>query len=309
MSTNTTDFDIREQKRKEVFTRFNENFKLPSPSGTALEVVRLCNSDDSSLNDIADVIQTDPALAAEIIKYANSAFLSTGIQVASIQKATVKLGMKTVVNLALGFSLLAGNKQGSCENFDYALFWRTSLAEALAARELAKLSSGLDPDELFVCGLLAHMGTLALATIFPKEYSILLGGKSASPPARAEEMSSFGIDSGEFTLELFLHWGLPAKYSLAAGFHEDFGEIDLGTGTTSHAALVLNVAHTIAKMCQSKEAQPEILEKAVTTAAQNGLEIESFSDLFTGIVEAWHEHGKLLEIATNECYLYTEDDY
>lgn len=75
--------------------------------------MRLCHSETTSLADIAQVIQTDPALSAELLKYANAAFLSTGIQVASVQKATVKLGMETVVRLALGFSLLSHNKKGN----------------------------------------------------------------------------------------------------------------------------------------------------------------------------------------------------
>lgn len=58
----------RESNRKKVFTKLDEEFKLPSPSGTALEVLRLCNNETSSLHEIAEIIQTDPALSAEIIK-------------------------------------------------------------------------------------------------------------------------------------------------------------------------------------------------------------------------------------------------
>lgn len=299
----------RESNRKKVFEKLDEEFKLPSPSGTALEVVRLCNNETSSLHEIAEVIQTDPALSAEIIKYANSAFLSTGIQVASIQKATVKLGMKTVVNLSLGFSLLSSNKIGNCRNFDYPLFWRTSLAEALAARELARLEKAFDPDELFVCALLAHMGTLSLATIFPQDYAEMLGQKRATPVSFARERQDFGIDSAEFTLELFLKWGLPAHFALAAGFHEFLGEVDLGTGKTHRSAVIMNIAHTIAQMCQSKKAQPELLHDVFSTAERYGMEIPNFADIFATIVESWHSHGQLLEIATRECYRYKEEDY
>lgn len=78
--------------------------------------MRLCHSDTSSLNEIAQVIQLDPALSSEVLKFANSSFFDTGIQVASIQKATIKLGMKTVVNLALSLSLLSANKSGKCRD-------------------------------------------------------------------------------------------------------------------------------------------------------------------------------------------------
>lgn len=294
----------REERRKEVFNKLKEDFKLPSPSKTVMEVIQLCNSETSSLGDIAERIQTDPSLSAEIIKYANSAFLATGIQVASVHKATVKLGMKTVVNLALGFSLLSGNKIGTCDRFSYPLFWRTSLAEALAARELARRTKEFDPDELFVCALLAHMGNLSLATLFPEAYGKMLESQPANNPPKSLERAEFGIDSAEFTVELFLNWGLPAHYALAAGFHEDLGYVELGTGNTQRAAVLLFLAHTIAQMCQSSEAQPQLLNIVLDTAEQFGVDIGEFGDTFSAIVESWHEHGRLFEITTKECFAY-----
>ncbi len=299
--------ESREKKRKEVFSKLNEDFSLPSPSKTVMEVIRLCQSDTSSLNEIAEHIQTDPSLSAEIIKYANSAFLSTGIQVVSVHKATIKLGMKTVVNLALGFSLLSNNKGGACEHFSYPLFWRTSLAEALAARELARKDKGFDPDELFVCALLAHMGNLSFATLFPEAYGRMLENQPANSPPKDLEREEFGIDSGELTVELFLNWGLPARYALAAGFHEDLGYVELGTGTTRRAAVFLFLAHTIARMCQSNKAQPLLLNKVLDTAKEYEVDIGEFSETFAAIVESWHEHGRLFEITTNKCYSYMMD--
>ena len=54
--------------RRDVFNKLSATKKLPTPSKTALEVIRLCHSDTSSLNTIAQVIQTDPSLSAELLK-------------------------------------------------------------------------------------------------------------------------------------------------------------------------------------------------------------------------------------------------
>lgn len=308
LNENNTHRNLHDERRKEVFEKLKEDSQLPSPSATVMEVLRLCNSEESSLNDIADLIQTDPALSAEIIKYANSAFLATGVQVASIQKATVKLGMNTVVTLALGFSLLADNRRGICKNFDYPLFWRTSLAEALAARELSRRGGDSDPNEIFICGLLAHIGSLALATLFPQEYARILENQPANTPPRSLEQSTFGIDSGEFTTELFLDWGLPAQYALAAGFHEDLDCIELGSGATKQASIYLLLAHVIALMCQSREAQPEMLQTVIATARHYDVDIGNFGDTFHTIVECWHNYGRLFDIDTTECYDYSEEE-
>ena len=110
----------RTAERKEIFTKLLETQDLPTLSQTALKVLRLSRSSSASLNDLAEVIKLDPILSAEILKYANASFLSTGIQVVSIQKPVVKLGLKTVVNLVVSLSLLANNKKGGgSSNFNY----------------------------------------------------------------------------------------------------------------------------------------------------------------------------------------------
>ena len=296
--------DNREIERKEAFVKLSSEFTLPSPSGTVMELLKLCNSEDSSLNEISDLIQTDPSLSAEIIKYANSSLMATGIQVASVKNATVRLGMKNVVNLALSLSVLADNRNGSCEQFAYGIFWQNSLAEALAVREISKLSKEFDPDELFVCGLLAHIGQLSLATIFPAEYGQLLIDRPPNTPLKADELASFGIDSAELTTELLLSWGIPPHYALATGFHEDFNCVELGTGTTQRLAVFLYLADNIAKMCQSDAPLFEVLEDVVNTAEKFGIAFGSFPDVFSNIVESWHEHGKMFNIQTSESYSY-----
>ena len=48
--------------RREVFDKLNETKQVPSPSGTTLKIIQLCHDETTSLNDIAEIIQTDPAL-------------------------------------------------------------------------------------------------------------------------------------------------------------------------------------------------------------------------------------------------------
>lgn len=61
-----------------------------------------------------------------------------------------------VSQLALGFSLLSNHREGRCEAFDYASFWSSSLAAAVAAEILARERRLPHHEELFTCGLLAR---------------------------------------------------------------------------------------------------------------------------------------------------------
>ena len=296
--------------RKDVFNKLNETKKLPTPSSTTMEIIRLCQSDATSLNDIAAVIQTDPALSAELLKYANAAFLATGLQVASIQKATVKLGMKTVVNVALGFSLLANNKQGKCNSFNYEKFWSASLLQAIAAKSIASLEETFDPEELFICGLLADMGQLALASLFPKEYENILNTiaeKTVGVPEeftllrKSMEKISFQIDSSELTIELFLDWGLPVHFALAAGFYDDLENNELGSGKTKQIAELLHAAKHISRICMESHPLPEQIKNIENVAKKIGVDETLFWSLFDSIISQWYDWGQIFAIRTSQC--------
>jgi HD-like signal output (HDOD) protein len=312
--------------RREIFDKLNETKKLPSPSGTTLRVIQLCHDDTTSINDIANVIQIDPAFSAELLKYANAFYLSTGTQIISVQKAAVKLGIRTVVNLALGLSLLSNNKQGKCSTFDYERFWSISLLQAIAAKKIAGAGKEFDPEEIFVCALLSHMGQLAIASIYPKEYGTLLNdfgfqscgewgsiaaGESVSDnPSNLSrkklEKEQFQIDSSELTAELFLDWGLPAHYALAAGFHDDPDCMELGVGKTQKIAQLLHLSHQLAEIClhlPPTRSQLGVVEK---TAEKFNITEGNFGDIFDTIITEWQQWGEIFEIQTHQCQLYDE---
>jgi HD-like signal output (HDOD) protein len=154
--------------------------QLPTPRGIALAILELSRRENATLAEIARVVQTDPALSGRLIKLANSAS-QIARPVVSVQEAVVRQGMNTVRQLALGFSLLDQYRGGSCEAFDYQEYWSHSLLMALGMQALGMRVRVAAADELFVCGLLAQVGRLALATAYPDEYSSVLMAHHANP--------------------------------------------------------------------------------------------------------------------------------
>src|SRR5262245_193499 len=85
----------------EQFEELRNSGKLPTPSGVGLRILVLTRSEDCSLDDIAKVVQADPALTGRILKLANSA-IATGAQPAThVREAGVRLGLRTVCSVAL----------------------------------------------------------------------------------------------------------------------------------------------------------------------------------------------------------------
>ena len=158
------------------FEQFKASGELPSPKGVALAIMQLTQRDDVSMSDLARVLKTDPAFVGRLIKAANSVnALGYGRRpVVSVQDALMVLGAPAVRTLALSFSLLSDYAQGKCGRFDYRDYWSQSLATAIAMQIVTARTRAAAPEETFSVGLLARIGELALATLYPDGYSCLL---------------------------------------------------------------------------------------------------------------------------------------
>jgi len=282
--------------QSDLLKKLSDNSRFPSPSKTALEIIRLCKDESVSLNDISRVIRVDPVLSAELLKYANSALLSTGTPVSSIEKATIKLGMVTVANLAVGFSLLLDHRLGKCKSFNYDLFWSASLAQAVAAKKIAENNQDYFSDELFVCGLLAHMGELGLATVFPEEYSEILNRYLPRKERRAEERRYFELDSAELTTELFLSWGLPEIYAIAAGSHEDHLFDNQNGSNTEYVRRLLHGAFKISLIIHGDAESPKLPELHRTLEKCSISTIPEGQDFILDTIAAWEGLGASFNI-------------
>jgi diguanylate cyclase (GGDEF)-like protein len=205
-----------------VFEELKLSGHLPSPSGVGLAILGQTTGDELSLEELSLSIQADPALTGRILKLANSVVMGGGEPVATVRAATERLGVTAVRNVALGFTLVSGNRSGVCEAFDYDRYWESSVATAAAASVLCRWTRKGIADEAFTCGLLSRIGQLALASIHPDDYSRVLTeckGRSAHELA-AEETSVFEIDHCEVTVAMMAEWGLPEYFMGAVLDHE-----------------------------------------------------------------------------------------
>src|SRR4030095_3024822 len=82
-----------------------DEVKLPSPPTIAVRILEVVRSDDFSFVELANVIQTDPALTGRVLRVANSSYYSLSRSVTSIDTAVAVMGVNAVKNIALSFIL------------------------------------------------------------------------------------------------------------------------------------------------------------------------------------------------------------
>ena len=199
------------------FEQLKATGELPSPKGSALAIIRLTQKDGVSQADLAHAVKSDPAFVGRLIKAANSVHVSPNRPIVSVPDAISVLGFSVVRSLALAFSLISDYRSGRCRNFDYQRFWSHSVVCAAALQALTLRTGAAPAEEAFSIGLLARVGSLAMATMFPDQYSTLLAQLQGGNGSRLSDLErrTFVMTHAELTTAMLLDWGMPKVFAEA----------------------------------------------------------------------------------------------
>jgi HD-like signal output (HDOD) protein len=108
-------------------------------------------------------VGADAALAADILRCANSAMYRRGAPVTALTQAITRIGAQQVMRLLLASGLATHAQAPGVLAVLRRLIWIEGLASAAVCQELARLR-GLRTEEAFVLGLLHDFGRVVTAT-------------------------------------------------------------------------------------------------------------------------------------------------
>ena len=284
------------------FEQLKASGDLPSPKGVALAIIHMTQQTDVETRDLARLVQTDPAFVGRLIKAANAANGVGRRPVASVQDALLVLGQPAVRGLALGFSLVSGYGGGTCRNFDYEAYWSGSLVCAIAMQFIAQRTRATTPEEAFSAGLLARIGELALATLFPAEYSAILGEyRQRGDVALTElEQRELVMDHCELSAAMMADWGLPKVFFEPVYYHENIEAATFPAGSRPAVlARSLALARQIAAVCLAPDAErgggmQRLFERGLAV----GFAAEELTQLCDKVAENWKTWGDMLQLRT-----------
>ncbi len=283
------------------FDELKATGQLPSPTGVALQILRMAQSDDVGVAEVSRLVQGDPALAGRILKLVNSALYAGARQITAISDAVVRLGLRTVWQVALGFSVISNYRRGRCKKFDYDGYWSHSLASAVAAQRIARSTRLTAPEEAFTCGLLCQTGRLALACVFPEAYShVIEAARGDEAELLNLEQSTFALDHREFTAAILQDWGLPVLWVTAARYQEDPDDPELPPdGAAGKLALLMNVSQLFGALCLAPPHRRHALrERMAAQAARIRVARDEVFALGNASARDWTTWGSLLDIKT-----------
>ena len=192
--------------------------RIPSFRPIVIRLLQVLGDDDASLSKVADLLNSDPGLSAEVLTAANSAIYGIRSHINTISRAIVMLGTEHTKALATQAALDAMRRSigshptvGNC--------WSHSRACAVVAYWLAPFF-GIQPDRAYTAGLLHDVGRLGLLSLDTKTYAELLENTGTTDEDVLEaERQLLKLDHCEAGARLTLAWGFPEELQLAVSQH------------------------------------------------------------------------------------------
>jgi len=231
-----------EKLRKKIINSLKD---LPSMPQVAQKARQVVSDPDSDFRDLAKVIETDQAIVTRILKIANSAYYGAVGRVASVQQASVVLGVKTLQEL-LTIACAAGLLGSELEGYELGAgdMWKHSLAVAAGSRIIAKKDHPALAEDAFSAGLIHDAGKLILNPYVNERKDLFYKFMEAGDKSfLIAERDILGFDHAEIAYDVCEKWQIPKHIGAAIKFHHYPSR-----SNENGLAYILHVADSIAIM-------------------------------------------------------------
>jgi HD-like signal output (HDOD) protein len=178
---------------------------IPAVANQLLIVV---DNPDSSMEDIANVIQYDPVMTVNVLKTCNSAYYGLKNPAESIKDAVNMLGTDRVIELVLlksGAKALRGSQKGY--GLEPGDMWRYSVSSAVIAKQVAIKLSLKNKNTIFTSALVKDIGKIVLekhVSLSSNKIQSLVENEHFS--FREAEKKILGIDHAELGAMIGKMW-------------------------------------------------------------------------------------------------------
>ena len=201
--------------------------EIPAMPRIAQEVLQLAGNPYANATDLSAIIEQDPSLSAQLLRYARSPFYGYRGEIESVADAISRvLGFDMVMDMALGISMGKAFKNPADGPLGLNAFWRHATYSAALVQKLGSAVSTQHrprPGMAYLAGLLHNMGILLLGHLFRKEFNML--SKAVKDNTETElielELQVLGVTHMELGVWLMEAWNLPSELIIAVREHHN----------------------------------------------------------------------------------------
>jgi HD-like signal output (HDOD) protein len=221
---------------------------LPVLPEIAGRVIALANNLNTEIEDLCQLIERDQALAANILRYANSAAFAIGERVNSLHEAMMRMGMAMVSSIAVA-ACLEGKEFHTPAYDAYRRLVRVhALTTASLARDLARRKR-CNLDLVFMCALMHTIGKpVVLRLLADVQKTAHVRIDEADAIVLAEE---YELNAAESAVKA---WNLPQHVQIVACYYKRPAAAPEFVRETAITALASRVARWIVEKPPADEA-------------------------------------------------------
>ncbi len=217
-----------------------DDFQLPSLPAVALKARALIDDDECDVDMVARVVNSDPSMAAKLIKAANSPVFYGTHQVATSERAIVRLGLHTTRQLIMAFAMREMFEMDVPEFGELVTeLWDHSAEVAAIAFVLARHTRTFDAGEAQLAGLLHDIGVVPV-----------LHGAAQHPGLVCDTEAVLAMAKGQrATLgrQVLESWHFPAALVDAAADAEDWWRDSVPEADLTDVVIVAQLLSFIGK--------------------------------------------------------------
>jgi putative nucleotidyltransferase with HDIG domain len=237
----------------------------------------------ASVDGIARLLGTDQALAATVLRHANSAGAMPNRRIGSLREAVARIGLRAlgevVVRACAGPMLDRGLPPYALPR---RIAWRHAATVSEATRGLAKLARVGSTDEASVAGLLHDVGKTVLTSVLPEAAAEAVAvARSRRIPVWQAETQVIGFHHGHVGGALLRSWGLPDEVAAAVTFHHEPDKTANRLATV--VALADAAAHAIGAVGSGGACPQPDWDPAAAAVLDAGLNPEQLEQFLEGL--------------------------
>ncbi|MDJ0767466.1 MAG: GGDEF domain-containing protein [Ilumatobacter sp.] len=279
-TTTTIDPALRE--------RIRSSRSLPSPPAVAARLIEIADDPNVGLNDIFEVLKTDPVLSARLLRLANSPLYARRRRTETLQQAVMKLGIDAVLTAALSLTLFSDQSAFGADGLSFQSQWTSSVHAAVSAQVLASQCLLVTPSDAFLAALVQEIGILVIDRLESETYAEL-DSTATHEDIVAAEFATLGADHAAIGAELLEAWRLPSH--IVAAVRQSHVVADEPT-TGDALACIVATGRLIAEWIGG---DVKALSRAgIMAETALHLDDQMMSDVLTGVAESLPDLAPLL---------------
>ena len=176
----------------------------------------------TTAKQVGQLISSDPAVTARILKVVNSAFYGFPSRITTVTHAIVILGFNTVKSIVLSSSIFDAFKGESDSPYRREDFWKHSIGTGAACRVVARAAGYTALEDFFIAGLLHDVGKIVMDQHLHEEFvEVLKTVESRDCLFLEAEEEVLGVNHAEIGGWLFSGWNLSRGLVQAVTHHHN----------------------------------------------------------------------------------------